>query len=71
MEIQAIIHGQLLRDIQGEMDITLQWSWLTSGSLMPETEGFILVAQDQAITTNALKCNIFHLPVTPSCRLCG
>ena len=32
---------------------------------MPETEGFVLAAQDQAITTNALRCNIFHLPVTP------
>ena len=53
------------------MDAALQWSWLASASLMPETEGFILAAQDQAIATNALKCNIFHLPVSPSCRLCG
>jgi len=65
------LHGQFLRDVQGDMDITWQWSWLTSGSLMPEIEGFILAAQDQAITTNALRCNIFHLPVLPSCRLCG
>ena len=58
------LHGQFLRDVEGDMDITLQWSWLTSGSLMP---GFVLAAQDQAITTNAMRCNI---PVSPSCRLC-
>ena len=53
------------------MDITLQWSRLTSDSLMPETEEFVLAAQDQAIITNPMKCNIFHLLVSPSCRLCG
>ena len=65
------LHGQFSRGVEGDMDITLQWSRLTSGSLMPETEGFVSAAQDQAITTIAMRCNIFHLPVSLSCQLCG
>ena len=36
------LHGQVLRDVEGETDTALQWSWLASASLMLETEGFIL-----------------------------
>jgi len=61
----TLIYGSpslcMVRDVQGDTGVTLQWSWLTSGSLMP---GFVLAAQDQAITTNALRCNIFHLSVS-------
>ena len=30
------LHGQFMRNVQEEMDTTLQWSWLTSCSLMPK-----------------------------------
>ena len=29
-----------------------------------------MALQEQAVSTNVIKCNIYHLPVSPSCHLC-
>ena len=40
-------------------------------NLSKECEGLIMAAQNQAILNNCIKVNIFHLPGTAMCRLCG
>ena len=44
------------------MDITLQWSWLTSGSLMP---GVCISSTESGYHYKCFKCNIFHLLLIP------
>ena len=65
------LHGQFLREVETSCDMNFQWKWLSSANLKKESEGFIFACQDQAITTNVVKANIFHLPVSVNCRLCG
>jgi len=52
------LHGQFMQDIGNEFDRKFQWSWLRQGK---ETEGFIMAAQEQALTTNIIKSRIHHL----------
>jgi len=40
----------LKRDIGNEFNRKFQWSWLRQGNLDKETEGFIMAAQEQALT---------------------
>ena len=53
-------------DVAGEDS----WRWLRNGFLK-ETEGLILAAQEQALTTNSIKHSIDKTSETPLCRLCG
>ena len=67
------MHGQYPKRVN-EKDVDHQMSnqWLKSGGLMPETEGFIIAAQDQAIKTNCYGSNILGWVGTdPMCRICG
>ena len=43
------------------MDTYKTWSWLRAGNLKNEIEGFFLVAQYQALRTNAVKAKIVQL----------
>ena len=52
------LHGQYLKDIKNKTDNDFTWSWLKNGELKKETEGFLIVAQDQALRTNAIKVKI-------------
>ena len=45
--------------------------WLNSLSLKGETEGFILAAQDQNISTRAYQSRIINNGADPNCRLCS
>jgi len=51
------LHGQCLRQTQQIADCK-SWAWLTTGGLKKETEGFLIVEQDQALRTNAIKVKI-------------
>ena len=53
------LHGQFLR-VETSCDMNFQWKWLFSANLRKESEGFF-ACQDQAITTNVVKANIFHI----------
>ena len=52
------LHGQFVREIDGCYDASQQWRWLFNSNLKKETEGLIMAAQDQAISTNCVKVNI-------------
>ena len=65
------LHGQFVREIADAVDVSQQWRWLSGSNLNKECEGLIMAAQDQAITTNCIKVNIFHQSGSPHCRLCG
>jgi len=64
------LHGHFCRDVLPLVDLKWQWYWIGHTGFTKETEGFIFVAQEQASTTNIIKINIFHLDVSPLCRLC-
>ena len=64
------LHGQYLQDIKDKIDHYIIWSWLKNGELKKETEGFLIVAQDQALRTNAIKAKIDKVTEDSNCRLC-
>ena len=49
------LHGQFVREIDGCIDLSQQWKWLHYSNLKKETEGLIMAAHNQAITTNCIK----------------
>ena len=67
---EKALHGEFVQQISGVAGEE-SWRWLRNGFLKKETEGLILAAQDQALRTNAIKCNIDKTSETPLCRLCG
>ena len=44
---------------------------MRKGFSKKETEGMLLLAQEQALRTNSVKVKIDQQPDTPKCRLCG
>ena len=65
------LHGQFHRQVAGTVDTRWQWYWLKQGNLLKETEGFLMTAQEQALSTNVMRSKNFNLPVSSLCRLCG
>ena len=65
------MHGQLAREIDGCITVSQQWKWLLNSNLKKKTEGLIMAAQSQAISTNCIKINIFHQPGSAQCCLFG
>jgi len=61
------LHGQFIVD---GVDIKQQWSWLFNSKLKKETEGLVMAAENQAISTNCIKANIYHQACSAQCRLC-
>ena len=68
---QKALHGQYIRDIEGKVNKEDTAGWLRSGRLKKETEGLIVAAQDQVLSTNAIKVKIYNQSGSPMCRLCG
>ena len=46
------------------------WSWLRTGFLKKETEGFLVATQSQALEVNAIKAKIVKSQENSRCRLC-
>ena len=65
------LHGQFLRDISSQISVKHQWLWLRFSNFSKEMEGTIFAAQEQALSTNAIKANIYKMPCSAKCRLCG
>jgi hypothetical protein len=66
------LHGQYLsRTNEADVDKVLTHQWLRSAGLKAETEGFIVAAQDQSLSTRNYQANIIGNGTDPKCRLCG
>ena len=50
------------------VDKNSPWKFISASTLKKEVEVFVLACQDQAITTNSIKLNIFHQPGSAKCR---
>ena len=50
-------HGKFFKQIE-EVAREEKWLWLRDGSIKRETESLILAAQEQPISTNAIKAKI-------------
>ena len=61
-------HGQFLRETERMQD-QRRWQWLKTGELKRETERLIYAAQEQALSTNAVKNGINHQDVSPLYRV--
>lgn len=66
---EKALHGQYPRRVD-EVE-TGSYTWLKTGWLKKETEGFLLAAQDQALPTRNYKVNIMKEQSSKMCRMCG
>ena len=64
------LHGHYPQSCEKLMDQKFGSLWLLKGFLTAETEGFLVAAQDQALSTRAMQ-HIHSVAVSPLCRLCG
>ena len=68
---QKPLHGQYaLRSEKADVDLRDTHQWLRSAGLKAETEGFIIAAQDQSLSTRNFQANILHNGADPKCRIC-
>ena len=65
------MYGQFVREMPESVDKDRTWEWMRKSDLKVETEALIFAAQEQALRTNAVKCNIDRTKNSPLCRLCG
>ena len=65
------LHGQFIREISDQICVESQWLWLCYGNLTKEMEGLVFAAQEQALSTNAVKAHIYKTPYSARCWLCG
>ncbi|XP_072173963.1 uncharacterized protein [Diadema setosum] len=63
------LHGQFCRETEN-ISSNDTWLWLKKGELKKETEGLIIAAQEQALSTNALKAKIQKRDVDATCKIC-
>ena len=65
------LHGKYqLRTDHADLDKATTHQWLSSSSLKGETEGVILAAQDQSISTRVYQSRILKNGADSNCRLC-
>ena len=65
------LHGRYPQQIQrADFDQENTHQWLHSVGLKAETEGFIMVAQDQRLYTRNYQVRIIKNWVDPKCRIC-
>ena len=54
-----------------EVGTERNWQWLKSGFVLKTMEGFICVAQEQALRTRWLRAKIEKEDIGEKCRICG
>jgi hypothetical protein len=65
------LHGRFPQRLSDpDINSPASLAWLRSAGLKPETEGLLIAAQDQALTTNAYRHHIIKDGTNPSCRVC-
>lgn len=67
------LHGKYITTLdRTDIDATASQSWLCTGNIFTETEGFIAAIQDQVIMTRAYKKRILGENIgNIKCRMCG
>lgn len=67
------LHGRFQNDLKSEaVDLKASLEWLRTGTLYPETEGFMLGIQDQVVNTRNYQKYIIKADIpTDSCRKCS
>ena len=64
------LHGYYPQACAQLIDRKLSFLWLLKGFLTGGTEGLLLAAQDQALSTRAMQ-HVYSAANSPLCRLCG
>ena len=64
------LHGYYPQACAELIDQKLHFLWHFKGFLTGETEGLLIAAQDQALSTRAMQ-HIYSAATSPLCRLCG
>ena len=64
------MHGQFLRQTK-DLSNNDSWQWLQRGKLKKDTEGLIMAAQDQALTTRYIQRAIDGTNISSKCRKCN
>ena len=62
------LHGQFLMETD-EIASESSWSWLRTGYLKKETEGFLVAAQSLALRVNAINAKMVKSKQNSLCRL--
>ena len=65
------LHGHFLRETSNQVYAKSPRPWLLNGNVKKEMEATAFAAQEQALSINAIKANIFRMPCSLKCRLCG
>ncbi|CAK7193078.1 hypothetical protein COMNV_01291 [Commensalibacter sp. Nvir] len=65
------LHGRFYHSLMDVgVDAEASLTWLKSGSIFPETEGFLFAIQEQVIATKAYRKHICGEGIDDLCRLC-
>ena len=67
---QKKLHGKFFNNTE-EGAVEKKWLYLTDGNIKTETESLLVAAQEQVISTNAIKAKIDKNQAKSKCRLCG
>ena len=65
------LHGQFIREISDQICVKSQRLWLRFGNFTKEIKGLVFAAQEQALSTNAVKAHIYKSPCSARYQLCG
>ena len=69
--LKKLLHGKYnLRCQKADVDQTATYQWLRISGPKSETEGFIVAAQDQSLSTRNYQANILKTGVYDKCRFC-
>ena len=59
------LHGQFFRETEDRVCVKMQWSLLRFGNISKKMEGLLFAAQEQALSTNAIKHIFIIVSVQP------
>ena len=65
------MHRQFVREMPEQVNKERTWEWMRNSSLKGETEALIVMAQEYALKTTVVKCNIDKTENNPLCIICG
>lgn len=65
------MHGKDIKRTKEDVNQQKTHLWLRGTGLKAETEGLIIAAQDQSLTTRCYQCHMIKDGTNPKCRVCG